>query len=45
MPTFAAYLRLTGRDESLIREREDETGGPSRYLATDIHSLNDEVLN
>lgn len=43
--TFAEYLRFAGREESLISEREDEAGGPSRYLATDIHSLNGEFLN
>ena len=45
MPTFAAYLRLAGRDESLIREREDEAGGPSRYLAIDIDARNVEFLS
>jgi len=44
-PIFAAYLRLAGRGKSLIREREGEDGGLSRYLATDIDALNVEFLS
>jgi hypothetical protein len=36
---------FASRHESLISEREDETGGPSRYLATDIDALNVEFLS
>ena len=44
-PIFAAYLRLAGRGKSLIREREGEDGGLSRYLAIDIDALNVEFLS
>lgn len=42
--TFAEYLRFAGREASLIIEREED-GSASRYLATDLHALNDEFLN
>lgn len=43
--TFFEFLRFVGKEDSLIREEEETEPGVRRYVAQDIHALNEAFVD